>query len=179
MNSGNGNGMPLQLGRIPDSVLMLGVGDFGASNKPGDVVKTMALGSCVAVILLDPKARCVGMVHVALPNSAIDEARGKRQPGYFADTGIPALIREMRKHGSGSDVKGWIVKIAGGANVADVNHVFNVGKRNVIAVKKILWELRMAPRAEDVEKNFSRTVAVDVATGRATISCPGRGSWTL
>lgn len=31
------------------NVIMLGVGDYGASNQAGDVVKTLALGSCVAV----------------------------------------------------------------------------------------------------------------------------------
>ena len=162
-----------------ETVLMVGIGEMGVSKTPGTKVKTMALGSCVAVMLLDPASRCVGMVHVALPNSSTDVARSQRMPGYFADTGIPALIREMGKMGCRGSGKGWIVKIAGGANVADMNNVFNVGKRNVIAVKKTLWELNMAPRAEDVEKNFSRTVSVDVTTGRATISCPGRGSWAL
>ncbi len=40
--------------------IILGVGDYGASNSPEDEVKTFALGSCVSVIMLDPATRTVG-----------------------------------------------------------------------------------------------------------------------
>ena len=159
--------------------ILVGVGDFKASRTPCTIIKTMALGSCVAVVLLEPKTRCIGMVHVALPDSSINQQRSKDTPGYFADTGISALVQEMEDIGCDANRRGWIVKMAGGANVADANHVFNVGKRNIIAVKKALWNLRMAPRSEDIGKNFSRTVSVDIRTGVITISCPGRGTWRL
>jgi chemotaxis protein CheD len=162
-----------------NNILLLGVGEFGASKVPGTHVKTLALGSCIAVVLLDPATRCVGMVHVALPDSSINAKRAKERPGYFADTGIPALIDKMTMMGCKGRGAGWIVKLIGGANVADVNNTFNVGKRNAMAIKKILWKLKMVPGAEDIGKNFSRTVSVDVSNGRVMVSCPGRGTWTV
>lgn len=161
------------------NTLMLGVGELGASNESATEVKTMALGSCVAVIVMDPKTRTVGMVHIALPDSRVSQERAKELPGYFADTGIPALIDEMGRKGCQGKGKGWIVKLVGGANVADPNNTFNIGKRNALAIKKMLWKYRMGAKAEDLGKSISRTVVVDVEQGRVVISSPGRGEWEI
>ena len=92
--------------------IVIGVGGLGASNTRGTTIKTYALGSCVAVVLLDPQTRTVGMVHVALPDSTIRPEKVASLPGYFADTGIPALLQEMRKCGTRGP-QGLIVKLAG------------------------------------------------------------------
>ena len=160
------------------ATIVLGVGEYGASRVPGDNVKTFALGSCVAVILLDPKTRTVGMAHIALPDSSINTDRAKELPGYFADTGVPALLKEMSKNGVKSG-RGVFAKLVGGARVMDHNNVFNIGKRNVLAIKKILWQHGMGATAEDVGGTISRTVSVDVDTGRVQISSTSRGKWEI
>lgn len=159
--------------------VILGVGDYGASKNPGDEVKTYALGSCVSVILLDPKTRTVGMVHVALPDSSINKAKAAEKPGYFADTGIPALLAEMAKLGCHKKGRGMVVKLCGGANVMDTNDTFQIGKRNALAIKKILWSYGMGAVAEDLGENFSRTVSISVEAGQVTLSSPGRPNWQL
>lgn len=162
------------------NLTIVGVGDFTASKNPAVTIKTFALGSCVAVIMLHPPTRTVGMVHVALPDSSVAYGKNNNRPGYFADTGIPALLQEMEKLGANSaGNKGMVVKLAGGAKVLDPNNVFNVGKRNILAIKKILWSLGMGPVAEDLGENFSRTVTVEVKTGRITISSPGKKDWQI
>lgn len=159
---------------------IVGVGGFTASKNPAEIIKTFALGSCVAVIMLHPPTRSVGMVHVALPDSAVARGNIGDRPGYFADTGIPILLQEMAKLGANSPGnKGMVVKLAGGAKVLDPNNVFNVGKRNILAIKKILWSMGMGPVAEDLGQNFSRTVSVEVKTGRITISSPGKKDWQI
>ncbi len=158
---------------------MIGVGEFGASNTAGDVVKTMALGSCVSVILLHPPTRTVGMVHVALPESKTNPERSRERPGYFADTGIPALMTLMGKISGNNTGKGYLVKLTGGAKVMDPNNLFNIGDRNVLAIKKTLWQRGMGPIAEDTGGQISRTVAVFVDTGKIVISSPGRKDWEI
>ncbi len=159
--------------------LILGIGDFGATNTSGATVKTFALGSCVAVILLDPKNRAVGMVHIALPDSSINEAKGRERPGYFANLGMPLLLQEMTRFGSSANGRGLIVKLVGGASIMDHNDTFNIGKRNLLAIKKILWSYGMGALAEDVGGNHSRTVTVAVDTGKVVVNCPGRGQWEV
>jgi chemotaxis protein CheD len=159
-------------------ILVLGVGDFGASKNPPELIKTYALGSCVAVILIHPKARVVGMVHVALPESVINPAKALGKPGYFADTGIPALIRDMMALGAGGP-KEMVAKITGGAKIMDPNNVFNIGNRNVLAIKKILWKYGVSPRSEDVGGTLSRTVTVNAKNGKIILSSPGKEDWRL
>ncbi len=160
--------------------IMLGVGDYGATTSAGGVIRTMALGSCIGLMILDRGTRCVGMDHIALPDSSVSPDRAKQLPGYFADTGIPALIKLMgRVAGSFSKPSNLIVKMCGGANVADPNNTFNIGKRNVLAAKKILWQFGLGTVAEDVGGSHSRTVTLYRDSGRIVLSCPGRPDWEL
>ncbi len=98
------------------------------------------------------------------------------KPGYFADSGIPALLGELKKMGVNGCL---VVKLAGGANVMDDRNVFNIGKRNILSIRKILWQLRLAPFAEDIGGAFSRNVAMEVETGKVLISSPVKGQWEL
>ncbi|MFO7767045.1 MAG: chemotaxis protein CheD [Pelovirga sp.] len=159
--------------------IILGVGDFGCSNNPDDEIKTFALGSCVSVIFLDPKTRTIGMAHVALPDSTINKAKATEKPGYFADTAIPALLAQMAELGCDKRGKGIIVKLCGGANVMDTNDTFQIGKRNALSIKKILWSYGMGAIAEDLGGNYSRTVSISIAAGQVTLSSPGKPSWQL
>lgn len=161
------------------SNLILGIGDLGATSTPGSGVKTFALGSCVAVVMYYPKLHAVGMVHVALPESKINPAKGQECPGYFADLGVPLLLKEMVRLGCPANGRGIIVKMAGGASVMTHNDTFNIGKRNILAVKKLLWGLGMGALAEDVGGNFSRTVEADADSGTVLVTSPGRGQWEI
>ena len=148
----------------------VGIGELAVSKNPDDHLKTFGLGSCVAIIALDPKARAVGLVHVALPDSSINPEKAAKLPGYFADTAIPQLIKDMAKLGCHPKGTGLIIKIVGGAQVMDHNQRFNIGKRNVLTIKKLLWSIQLAVVVEETGGHISRTIDVDVKTGRVTIS---------
>lgn len=159
--------------------LVLGIGEYGASNIPEEAVKTYALGSCVAVVLLDPRTRCVGMIHIALPEAKINPVRAQERPGYFADTGLPLLLKQMTQFGCSPQGQGMFVKIAGGASVMGINDTFNIGRRNLAAVRSLLQDYGLKIIAEDVEGNISRTVSALVSTGEVILSSPGRPDWKL
>ena len=161
------------------SMITIGVGEHGATKDSGSGVKTYALGSCVSIILLDPKTRTVGMAHIALPDSSVQPDRVKERPAYFADTGIPALFEAMTQQGCIKNGQGMIVKLVGGAKVMDQNSVFNIGKRNVLAIRKLLWKYGLGSVAEDVGGEISRTVTVDVDAGKVTIQSASRGQWCI
>lgn len=154
----------------------VGIGEWAVSTEASDTLKTYALGSCVAVLIYDSKTRVAGMIHVALPESGVDQERARVQPGYFADTGLPLMIEEMKKLGA-TRAHIW-VKLAGGSSVMDSVGLFDIGKRNILAVKKQLWRSTLGPIAEDVGGTISRTVSLSVATGETTLSS-GNRSWTI
>ncbi len=155
-------------------MVTLGIGEYGVVKNPGDVIKTHALGSCVAIIILDPTTRSIGMVHVALPESKVHPARAEKLPGYFADTAVPVLLQMMKGMGAAGNLKKLVVKLTGGANVMDKNNTFNIGKRNALAIKKALWQQRMGAVAEEVGGTISRTVTVAVDDGKVVVTSPGR-----
>jgi chemotaxis protein CheD len=158
------------------SLVNIGVGEWAVSREPKDTLKTYALGSCVAVLIYDTRLMLAGMIHIALPDSSVDFGRARDQPGYFADTGLPLMIEEMKSHGA-VRANVW-VKLAGGASVMDPGGFFDIGKRNILAAKRILWGSSLGPLAEDTGGNASRTVSFAVSNGETTISS-GQRQWTI
>ena len=158
------------------SIRNIGIGEWIVSKAEDDVLKTYALGSCVAVLIYDSKLRIAGLIHVALPESSVDPERSRVQPGYFADSGLPQMIEEMKTLGASRS--GVWVKLAGGASVMDPGNFFDIGKRNILAVKRVLWKSSLGPVAEDTGGNISRTVAFSVADGLVAISS-GQKSWNI
>lgn len=151
--------------------LVIGVGDGGVSRDPNASLVTYALGSCVAVMLHDPVAGVAGMLHYMLPEAP----RDKKAPGgrlwMYADTGLSELLRAAEKHGA--QKKRLVVYAAGGAQVMDDNSMFNIGKRNCLALRKALWKLGLVPHAEETGGSMARTVRMEVGSGRVWIQSPG------
>jgi chemotaxis protein CheD len=132
---------------------------------------TYALGSCVAVAVHDRAAGVAGMAHVMLPESSLDPERAGTNPYRFADTGVPLLLR--RAFAAGAEKRRLAVYVTGGALVMDDGGVFNIGKRNYLAVRRILWKAGVMIHAEDVGGTVSRTVRLDAGSGRFYVRAGG------
>ncbi len=143
--------------------LIVGIADCQVSADPEGVLVTYALGSCIAVAIHDPIARVGGMLHYMLPESSIDSGKAKERPFMFADTGIPMLFR--RAYELGADKKRIVVRVAGGAQVMNDKGVFDIGRRNYLALRKILWKAGVLIHGEEVGGNNSRTVRLEVSSG--------------
>lgn len=151
------------------SKITVGIGDSYASNKREEMIVTYALGSCVALIILDPISRVGAMAHIALPDSSVDTGRAEHLPGYFADTGVPFLLDLMKKQGATIN-NGMIAKLIGGAKVTKTEDYFEIGKRNIVAIKRLLWQYSIPVRGEDIGGTISRTVNLKMEDGKAYIS---------
>lgn len=156
--------------------LDVGIGEYQVSDDPTVEIKTYALGSCVALIVWDSLAQVGGMIHLALPDSTINPDRALTQPAYFVDTGIPVFLEALGQ--LGANRRSSYLKLVGGASVLDSNVTFDIGRRNVLAVKKVLWKLGMGIHKEDTGGEISRTVSLWILDGRIEISNAGR-KWPL
>ncbi len=154
----------------------VGVGELKISSNPGEIIKTFALGSCVAIIVYDMVNNIAGMIHLALPDSSINGDKALILPGYFADTGIPLLLSEMGEKGA-TRRNSWI-KVAGGASSLNEKFSFDIGRRNLLAVKKILWKNNLGIKAKETGGSISRTVSVRVDNGEVMLSSSGK-EWFL
>lgn len=164
--------------REQGGALILGVGAHGVTRKKGGILRTLALGSCVALILHHRESKLAGMVHVALPDSAINPERAVDLPGYFADTGVEVLLRAMSKLVDDLPT-GLAACLVGGANVLRAGSLFSIGEKNVAALRKELTKRGFASVMEDVGGTISRSVQIDAATGCVLVTSPGRGSWEV
>jgi chemotaxis protein CheD len=146
---------------------VVGVADMLVSSSPDELLVTYSLGSCIAVVIFDPVACVGGMLHYMLPESALDPEKAAKNPFMFADTGITRLFKSSYQVGAKKE--NIVVKIAGGAQMLDLNGLFNIGKRNYLAVRKIFWKNNVAIAAEHVGGEINRTVRLEMDTGKVIL----------
>ena len=147
--------------------LVIGIGEHAIGDADSTIV-THALGSCVAVCLWDPEVRIGAMLHFLLPESRVNPERAKKQPGTFADTGIPLLIQEAVARGLNK--KRCRAHLFGGAAVGAQGGL-DVGKRNGLAARRLLWQHGIFIHAEALGGTEPRTVNFSVADGLYQVSC--------
>ncbi|MDE3167145.1 MAG: chemotaxis protein CheD, partial [Acidobacteriota bacterium] len=143
--------------------IVVGMADCRVAAEAGKVLATFALGSCIGLAVYDPRAAVGGLLHYMLPDSAIDPARGRENPFMFADTGIPRLIEEVCAKGASK--RQLVAHASGGASIMDPHNVFDIGKRNHQALRKILWKAGILLSGEEVGGDQSRTVRLEIGSG--------------
>lgn len=156
---------------------VVGIAEMAVSADPSERLVTYALGSCLGVAVHDPVAGVSGLLHVMLPSSDIDPEKAKRNPYMFVDTGVPELFRACFR--AGAQKERLIVKVVGGSFTGEGEQPdnFQVGKRNVLTLKKLLWKNGVILRAEDVGgQRLSRTVFLRVTSGEVVVKTNGRES---
>ncbi len=151
--------------------IVVGISDLAVSSDPGDTIVTYALGSCIAVVIWDPVRKVGGMIHYMLPLSCTSPDKAKEKPAMFADTGVPLLFKRL--YAKGCQKEDLVIKVAGGGKLYDDNGTFDIGRRNYVVVRKLFWKNDVVITAEDVGGRRSRTVRLNVGTGRVLISSVG------
>lgn len=151
------------VGRDAGRDIVVGIGELAVGGR-GDRLITYALGSCLGVALYDPVAGVGGLLHAMLPTSSLDPQRATQTPALFVDTGVPALFRAC--YAAGAAKSRLVVRVAGGGRSGDGEDQFQIGKRNVLTLRKLLWKNAVLVQAEDVGgENLSRSLALDLGTG--------------
>jgi chemotaxis protein CheD len=157
--------------------IIVGISDMKVSKKPGDVLITYSLGSCIGVVIWDPKVKVGGLLHYMLPESKLDKERAKKKPFMFGDTGIPNLFRAAYELGASKNR--IIVKAVGGSQLLDSSGVFNIGKRNYAIMKKLFEKNNISIAKEDIGGTVNRTISLDVKTGRVVLKVSGKGEFEI
>ncbi|SPF43726.1 putative chemoreceptor glutamine deamidase CheD 1 [Syntrophobacter sp. SbD1] len=146
---------------------VIGVADMALSRSPDELLVTYSLGSCIAVIIFDPLAGVGGMLHYMLPESSLDPEKAVKNPCMFADTGITRLFKSSYQMGAKKE--NLVVRTVGGAQMLDPKGLFNIGKRNYLAMRKIFWKNNVAIASEHVGGEVNRTVRLEMDTGRVIL----------
>jgi chemotaxis protein CheD len=141
--------------------------DCRIGDNPAQVLATYALGSCIGLALHDAAAGVGGLLHFMLPDSGIDRDRSRQNPWMFADTGIPMLLDRLCARGASK--RRLTVRAAGGASMMDKENIFDIGRRNYLAMRKILWKAGVMVHGEAVGGVRSRTVRLEIGSGKFLI----------
>jgi chemotaxis protein CheD len=151
--------------------VIVDIADMAVSGNPDDVLVTYSLGSCLGITVYDPAARVGGMMHCMLPLSSVDGEKAKTRPYMFVDTGMTLFLGRLFEMGVRK--ANAIVKVAGGAQVLDKQGLFRIGERNYAVLRKILWKNSMMIKSEEVGGEVSRTIRLEIASGRTTVRTGG------
>jgi len=94
----------------------------------------------------------------------------------YADTGLVAMLEQMIAMGASK--KRMVVKVAGGASHSGGDGVMEIGRRNYVVIKKLLWKNKMLIEAEDVGGDTWRNLKIEIGSGRVFIK-DSRGEYEL
>ena len=155
----------------PKKNLVVGVADMVASNDSSAELVTYSLGSCLGVTVYDPLRKVGGLLHLMLPDSRIDSRKAIASPFMFVDTGVPQLFKTV--FSLGGERHRVIIKVAGGAQFLDEKRTFNIGERNLAAFEDMITRNGLVVQARDVGGFCSRTLRLDLSTGKVSIHRPG------
>ena len=153
--------------------LTIGIGEMAVTKSPEDVIITHALGSCLGITLYDPVANVGGMLHALLPSQDDKEAKNGKKPTFYVDAGTPLLFKACYK--LGAKKQRLIVRVAGGASTktAPDKDMFQIGRRNFTALRKILWKNGGLINKHDVGGTDPRKLTLTMSDGQVTVLSKG------
>lgn len=149
----------------------VGIAEYKVSSND-DVLTCLGLGSCVGVAMHDSRVNSGGMAHIMLPYSSMARKTPlKVKPAKFADTAVAVILDEMLK----VEAKKFriVAKIVGGACMFSANgtkdSIFDVGRRNVAAVKEVLQIEGIKVIAEETGGTEGRSVDFYTDSGKFVV----------
>lgn len=134
-----------------------------------EVLVTLGLGSCVAILLHDPEARVGAMAHILLPEPSGKIAATNKWK--FASTAVAPLIQAMMRKGADRDR--IVGRLVGGASMFGMHlsqQRLHTGERNVQAARAALESEGIAIEAEEVGREHGRSVYFYPADGRVRVT---------
>jgi chemotaxis protein CheD len=154
-------------------VYTVGVADLKISSYLEDVLITYALGSCLGITVYDFRKKRAGLLHCMMPDSSLDITKAAGNPCLYVDSGMKTLLDDFYRKGSRkSDL---IIRVAGGSSSKENEEedFFQIGRRNFVSLRKYLWDEGLMLKAFDVGGYGSRTVTLEVGSGKVLIKAKG------
>lgn len=149
---------------VTGPLVKIGLAQFRVAKAPMTMM-TMALGSCLGVVLYDETTNIGGLAHVMHPKREL--VKNNANKAKFVDSAITLMLSRMIKRGARRER--IVAKIFGGArmfkNVMGSPGVLQIGEKNVESAREKLAELDIPMVAEDVGGDQGRTISFNVSDG--------------
>jgi chemotaxis protein CheD len=162
---------------VSDREIIVRVADLQVGGA-GDLLVTVGLGSCIAIVLHDALARVGGLAHVLLPSPALSRADGN--PAKTPQTAVPRLLELMAKRGASP--RRVTARLVGGASMfaaLSPPGTIQMGERNVVASRQVLHSHAIPLVGEAVGGDYGRTVRLEVSDGKLEVRSVAHGIRSL
>lgn len=151
-----------------ESAVRVGVAQFHLGYAPVRMM-TMALGSCIGIVLHDSSAGVGALAHAMLPRC--ERVKNNANRAKFVDTVIPILMKQMIRRGARQDR--IVAKLFGGARMFDTfkecKGVLQIGDENIVTAREVLAKLGIPVVGECVGGTSGRTIIFNVADGSVRV----------
>ena len=140
------------------------MGRMGVASED-QLLTTVGLGSCIAIVLFAPRQRLAALAHCMLPTRQDDDDAVAK----FADSAVPALVTLLQSQGASGP---FAAALVGGASMfPGVSSAFvsDIAGSNVRAARSALAAAGVPLRIEEVGGHVGRSVTVDPATQRVMV----------
>jgi chemotaxis protein CheD len=161
-------------GHAVSSMTAVNFSEMKISSNPVETLVAFSIGSGIGMTIHDPVGGIGGILNFILPDST--NANGNnpaKTPFMFADTGIAAFLKALFEQGAKAE--NLKVVIAGGAQIMDQTGVFNIGQKNLEALKISLDNYDVKIHHEAVGGTNSRTISLEIGSGASIIKTFGEG----
>jgi chemotaxis protein CheD len=150
-------------------VVTVGVAQFHVGRAPQRIM-TMALGSCLGIVLFEATAKVGALAHVMHPRRSRVKNNSNRIK--FVDTAIPLVVERMVQCGARRE--GIVAKIFGGARMfgsaIGFKGVLQIGDENIATAREQLAALGIPILAERVGGGRGRTIMLDAEDGSVRVT---------
>lgn len=149
-------------------IIKVGLAQLRIGNAPLRMV-TMALGSCLGIVLYDVSAKIGALAHAMHPYR--EGMKNNTNKSKFVDSAISMMLQRMAKRGARREL--IVAKIFGGARMFDhvVNNrgVLQIGDKNIQAARDEFERLRIPIAGECVGGNTGRSICFDLSSGMVVV----------
>jgi len=136
------------------------------------ILTCRALGSCIAVVLIDKKKNMGGIAHIMLAGKAPVKSR---YPYRYAENALNYLFQELNRNGASGD---FIACIAGAGNVLKRKND-TIYSSNKISVKSILNHYHIPIVSESVGGFERRSIKYHISKKKVTFTISDSEEMTM
>lgn len=143
------------------------------SSSP-NILVTRGLGSCLGVVLYEPRKKLGGLAHPMLP--VAKDFKHQDRPAKFVDTVITLMVEKLQEQGC--KMSNLSAKLFGGAHMfssVPLDSIFNIGFRNIKSAGDTLHACGIKIIGEDAGDNYGRTIFFELETGIVKVTTAFQG----
>ncbi len=161
------------------SARTVGMGEVAVA-RTKERLQCIGLGSCLAILALDPESGRVGLAHAVLPRPL--DPNETTAPAKYASLAVRNLALAIAEEGG--DATKLFIALVGGAQlltgaITRGAALPQLGARNVEEARLQVKALGFTLVAEDIGGSVGRTVTVDGESGKVTVRTTLGGSQVL